>query len=205
MSLSSSLDSVIAAAGALDKLDPWVWQTITAGAASARHPFHVGAFVSGTFISNEHGDPPGTTPVQPTACMVVLRRSDRETRSLDLFTDRRSQKAKHVESNSVGQWLFWDRGSRVQFRISGSCHLITSGDEIESVWQSIPVPQRSDYLSQSPPGSKWSGPKPPNQNEIASIDTSDGRYFGILRLRAQHVDVLYLRRDGHVRAGLQYA
>lgn len=216
MSLRSAFDSILNSHKPLEQIDGWLWQTLAAGASSSRHAWNHGAF--STVEVNRSG------MLSPKTRTVILRRVNREGRSLDLYTDVRASKVHQLQpferssgvaAEGVGGstcrganacWLFYRHSTRIQVRIEG--HAATLGfDEEQAAWDATPLRSRSLYASIEPPGLVLPSTQPPetSDRELSEMESQRGREnFRVVRTTAIRADILYLRREGHVRARIEY-
>jgi pyridoxine/pyridoxamine 5'-phosphate oxidase len=216
MSLRTAFDSILNSPKPLDQLDGWLWQTLAAGVGSKRHAWNHGAF--STVEANRSG------MLSPKTRTVILRRVNRENRSLDLYTDVRASKVHQLQptewssgvaAEGVGGasrrganacWLFYRHSTKIQVRIEG--HAATLGyDEEQAAWDAMPLRSRGMYASIEPPGLVLPSTQPPetSDRELSEVESQRGREnFRVVRTTAFLADILYLRREGHVRARIEY-
>jgi pyridoxine/pyridoxamine 5'-phosphate oxidase len=216
MSLRSAFDSILNSRQPLRELDGWLWQTLAAGASSKRHAWNHGGF--STVEVNRSG------VLSPKTRTVILRRVDPESRSLDLYTDVRaskvhqlqpSERSSGVAAEGVGGasrrganacWLFYRHSTRIQVRIEGNATVL-GFDEEQAAWDATPLRSRSVYASIEPPGLVLPSTQPPetSDRELSEMESQRGREnFRVVRTTAILADILYLRREGHVRARIEY-
>ncbi len=216
MSLRSAFDSILNSSKPLEQLDGWLWQTLAAGANSKRHAWNHGAF--STVESSRSGI------LSPKTRTVILRRADPEGRTLDLYTDVRASKVHQLQPSerSVGvaaegvgatsnrganaSWLFYRHSTKIQVRIEGHADLV-GFDEEQQAWDATPLSSRRVYASIEPPGLVLPSTQPPDTSdrELSEMESQRGREnFRVVRTTAIVADILYLRREGHVRARIEY-
>ena len=201
MGLRSAFDVMLASEQPLALIDDLIWQNLVAGARSNKHPWN-----EGCFSTVEFGD---TGTVAPRTRTVILRRADRDLRTIDLHTDVRSAKIRQLDAGQQPAavcWLFYQSSSKIQLRLEGTAELIND-QRADAAWQQATLPSRSAYLSIQPPGLVGSDRQPPDTSDriVTAAESERGRdNFRIIRTTVRHVDWLYLRRGAHVRAHLDY-
>lgn len=192
MGLRAALEMTLSDDAPLSKLDDFVWQSLAAAASSKRHPWNWGIVSS----VDAQGRPQGRT--------VILRDAIAESCTIDFHTDVRSAKTDQLD-NGIS-WVFYAENQQVQLRVRGRADII-GGAEADQVWQKVPVRSRSAYVSRMAPGIPFEGDQPPptDDRQVTEETSERGReYFRIIRTHVTQMDLLYLRREGHVRAQLDF-
>jgi hypothetical protein len=138
----------------------------------------------------------------PDARTVVLRQVDAVVGQLTFYTDSRSPKVAQLQAQASAMLVFWSARLSWQLRVRVTCSVITSGPEVEALWQGVKQSAAvGDYLSPRPPGALLppsSGmADAPKANVPAPIHS-----FALLRAQVLQMDWLELSRDGHRRAQL---
>jgi len=201
MGLRSAFDLMLAGQQPLAQIDELIWQNLAAGARSNKHPWN-----EGCFSTVEHSD---TGTVAPRTRTVILRRADRHLRTVDFHTDVRSAKIRQLDSGrepAAACWLFYQSSTKIQLRLEGTAELIND-QQADAAWQQTTLLSRSAYVSIQPPGVVGLERHPPDTSDriVTAAESERGRdNFRIIRTTVRHVDWLYLRRGGHVRAHLDY-
>ena len=139
MGLQSAFDLVLNSDLPLTAINDLIWQSLEAGAKSKQHPWNLGSF---TTVETVNGN-----SIRPMSRTVVLRRADRAARSLDLFTDLRSEKVEHLESSDSAApvcWLFYEASTKIQLRLQGRAEII-DGEEADAEWRGMTVEGRSNF------------------------------------------------------------
>ena len=80
-------------------------------------------------------------------------------------------------------------------------------NEEQSAWDATPLRSRVVYASIEPPGLVLPSSQPPkaSDRELSEMEAERGREnFRVVRTTAFTADILYLRREGHVRARIEY-
>jgi len=98
--------------------------------------------------------------------------------------------------------VFWSARLSWQLRVRVTCSVITSGPEVEALWQGVKQSAAAgDYLSPLAPGAVLV-----QGRATASAETTDApmptHSFAVLRAQVLQMDWLELSRDGHRRAQL---
>ena len=138
----------------------------------------------------------------PDARTVVLRQVDAVAAQLTFYTDSRSPKVAQLQAQASAVLVFWSARLSWQLRVRVTCSVITSGPEVEALWQGVKQSAAAgDYLSPLPPGAvlpPGSGmADAPKANAPAPTHS-----FALLRAQVLQMDWLELSRDGHRRAQL---
>jgi pyridoxamine 5'-phosphate oxidase len=199
--LQSEFDSLLDSPDPLSGLDSLIWDNLTAGSRSFEHPWRLGSLSTIEVAAD--------SSVRPQSRTVVLRHADSNARLVECHTDVRSGKVGQLnqgQSGAEASWLFYEHGTGIQLRLNGLTHVI-DGDEADRAWRATPLRSRAAYLSIPTPGEPTQGPKPPDTSDRQTTlaESERGRVdFRIVRTRVDTVDLVYLRRGGHVRAKLSY-
>jgi pyridoxine/pyridoxamine 5'-phosphate oxidase len=197
MALQSAFDLLLGSEQPLAGMEDLIWQSLSAGASSKRHPWNEASFSTIDVVSAE-------APV-PKTRTVILRDVSREALTLDLHTDARSAKVTELECPNVC-WTFYAPGTKVQLRASGTAEIIND-ERADRVWRDVPLASRSAYVSLKSPGLAVDQDAPPDTSdrEVSEQESERGRaHFRIVRTTVKQFDWLYLRRGGQVRAMLEY-
>ena len=137
----------------------------------------------------------------PDARTVVLRQVDAVAGQLTFYTDSRSPKVAQLMTQASAMLVFWSARLSWQLRVRVACSVITSGLEVEALWQKVQQSAAAgDYLSPLPPGAVLP------LGGAADAETvnapAPAHSFAMLRAQALQMDWLELSRDGHRRARL---
>ena len=123
---------------------------------------------------------------------VVLRDLDAAQRTLLMYTDARSPKARQVAAHPQGMLVLWSPALGWQLRLRVALSLETAGLRVSSRWAKLKLtPAAQDYLSPLAPGTALDAPAPERQSR---------EHFAVLAARVQSVDWLELHAQGHRRA-----
>ncbi len=132
----------------------------------------------------------------PRSRMLVLRGFVEDRFDLIAYTDRRSEKVKELTANPDCALHFWDAQRKVQIRIQANAELLVDGAEVQRLWDGISDRGRGDYAAANAPGT------PLISESVGSwhSNSDEGRkHFCVLSFRARRMDLLQLRREGHMR------
>jgi hypothetical protein len=136
----------------------------------------------------------------PDARTVVLRQVDAVAGQLTFYTDSRSPKVAQLQAQVSAVLVFWSARLSWQLRVRVACTVITSGPEVEALWQGVSQSAAAgDYLSPRPPGAVLSPGRGTADTANAPAPTHS---FALLRAQVLQMDWLELSRDGHRRAQL---
>ena len=201
MGLNASFDLLLRSDLPLGGLDDLIWKNLVDGAESSTHPWNLGSFST---IWHEDGSSP-----RPQCRTVVLRDANQTRRSIDFYTDVRSEKIRQLiagKSFASVSWLFYESKTKIQLRFDGHAEVI-DGDEADAIWQHTALDSRASYLSIRPPGERVDEIQPPSTDDrmVSKNESERGRAnFRVVRTQVQRIDWLYLRRGNHVRATIDY-
>jgi hypothetical protein len=143
----------------------------------------------------------------PDARTVVLRQVDAGAGLLTFYTDNRSPKVAQLQAQGQAMLVFWSARLSWQLRLRVACSVITSGPEVEVLWQGVKQSAAAgDYLSPLPPGAVLPQGSSTVNVETVSVETAKApappHSFALLRAQVLQMDWLELSRDGHRRAQL---
>lgn len=161
-----------------------VWQAVKhelhRGALDAKHPFH---WVNLGTVSENF----------PSVRTVVLRKVS-EGLHFFVFTDYRSEKCSDLGVNLNSTLHFYHPKKQVQIRIKTQALLHYQNELAEEFWKTIPSHRRSEYTGAQAPGTPVSHP-------VAGWSEGDvsNHFFTVLELVPLEIEVLQLRREGHLR------
>ncbi|MEL7471825.1 MAG: pyridoxamine 5'-phosphate oxidase family protein [Planctomycetota bacterium] len=179
-----------------------VWSTLARAAERAKEPWH-----SPTLCTV---DPAGA----PAARTVILRATDRASRTLACHTDARSPKLEHIAHDPRVAWHFYDPPRKVQLRAVGVATVHTIGPLADQRWAASTLSSRRCYLAPHTPGHPTpddrEGPDPNLPDDLRNrvpteAETRPGRAnFAVIETRIAALDWLYLKHDGHRRARFEW-
>ena len=181
----------------LDELLDRVWSGFARGAYSNREPFHWPTIAT-------RGEQ------APALRTVVLRRSDRATRTLELHTDARSGKVAQLRLDPWMSWHFFDPDKHVQIRAQALAQLHERDAHARRTWEALSPSARVLYTSALAPGTPVEEPISglPSVRESGpfAVPGADQGWanFVVITSQLQELDVLVLGRRGHRRARYQW-
>jgi 3-hydroxyisobutyrate dehydrogenase len=173
------------------------WNRLVNGAVKSRDPLHTPCVAthSGNDISLR---------------TVVLRKAVPESKELRFHTDTRSNKWQELIVNPSISALFYDAADRIQIRVKGRAELQLNNDITTAAWQKTSLSSRRCYLTNFDPSSFTNNPTsglPEHiEQENFSLEESEMGYqnFGIVSIKVQNIDWLWLHHAGHRRAYFDY-
>lgn len=164
---------------------------LTRGARDSRHPFHRPALAT----VNRLGHPEVRT--------VVLREFNRDSLNLFFYTDSRSPKVKELGDQPEAVWLFYDPRHQLQLRVTTRCKRYRSDEMKDPRWRRLSDAQKRDYRGLHAPGHAMDGPRaadPPARPE----PRFGYEHFCLIGGKVVRADVLFLLREGHLRAQFDF-
>lgn len=130
--------------------------------------------------------------------MVVLRGFKRPSRTVEIWTDRRSDKVGELAADPRAVLLFFDRSRMIQMRASGIATLVTEGDGWQAALSRAGQTGLDDYTTAEPPGAELSDGEVTRQISLAR------ETFTQILLAIDQIDWLHLSGDGHRRAHIDW-
>ena len=130
--------------------------------------------------------------------MVVLRGFERASRTVEIWTDRRSDKVGELAADPRAVLLFFDRSRMIQMRASGIATLVTEGDGWQAALSRAGQTGLDDYTTAEPPRSEL------GEGEITRQISLARETFTQILLPIDQIDWLHLSRDGHRRAHIDW-
>lgn len=156
-------------------------------------------------------DSPLRTPVLATvgadgvdARSVILRAVEPAARVLVCFSDVRAGKVAALAHDPHVVWVFYEPVQRIQLRLRALAQAHHGDDVAERYWERLPPSAHGDYLGMAAPGEPVAGPETTRIAAAASGNPLAQRNFAVIEAQVQGLDVLFLRRQGHRRAGFEY-
>jgi len=163
----------------LREVEAAVWRELADCVRDKAHPWRVAVLAS---QGDEGAD----------ARSVVLREWDEATRTLIMFTDARSPKARQIEAHPLGMLVLWSAALGWQLRLRVRMAVETSGLRVSSRWARLKTTHAAqDYLSPLAPGSPL--------GEATAARDSRG-HFAVISAQVLSADWLELHAEGHRRA-----
>ena len=129
----------------LDEVYFKIWDLLSSGLKNRNAPFHIPVFICG----NKN---------KPDGRIVVLRGVDKKEKKIWFHSDIRSNKIKILKKNPNATLLFYDKGEKIQLRISGNSKVNYQNDLTKKSWKKTAHMSRQCYLGDEAPGSYASIP-----------------------------------------------
>lgn len=176
--------------GAIESL---VWQKLGRATKDRRSPWHTPALAT--------VDRTGAPQVRT----LVLRAASREAGLIRLHTDMRAGKVRDVADEPRVQLMFYDKGARLQLRLSGRARVEADGPAADAAWGAATLFARRCYLAPVGPGGHADGPTSGlpaalEAREPSLEESLAGRgNFAVLLVEAERLEFLHLAVTGHRR------
>lgn len=132
------------------------------------------------------------SPTGPELRTVVLRTADRAKGHFEVYTDSRTPKTNEIKHDPRVSLAAWDPDTALQFRVRGTAD-IRMGAEVTERWIALPPAARASYAAVAVPGG-------PSSGEDARQPDPDQRFFAVIGISADEIEVLHLGKDRHRRA-----
>ena len=177
----------------LDKVHLKIWNLLDLGLKNRDAPFHIPVFICGN-ENNFDGR------------IVVLRGVNDKEKKLWFHSDIRSNKIKILKKNPNATLLFYDKGEKIQLRISGKVNINYHNQTTKVSWQKTAHMSRQCYLGEKAPGVVSSVPSSGLSEAIDnlkySVEESEIGYknFCVVEVFINSIEWLYLAAKGHRRA-----
>ena len=177
----------------LDKVYLKIWNLLDLGLKNRDAPFHIPVFICGN-ENNFDGR------------IVVLRGVNDKEKKLWFHSDIRSNKIKILKKNPNATLLFYDKGEKIQLRISGKANINYHNQTTKVAWQKTAHMSRQCYLGEKAPGVVSSVPSSGLSEAIDnlkySVEESEIGYknFCVVEVFINSIEWLYLAAKGHRRA-----
>jgi pyridoxine/pyridoxamine 5'-phosphate oxidase len=160
------------------------WAELRRATVDKKHPFRY--FVLASMIDNQ--------VYQRT---LALRSIDKK-QHIWAYTDFRTPKVKQLQANPHASLLFFHPKKWLQIRIQTTVQIHYQDEETAAIWKNIPIHSQKDYTTKLSPST--------------SLETSKGveylegqaNYFCRIAFIPQNVEILQIRREGHLRAKFQW-
>ena len=177
----------------LDKVHLKIWNLLDLGLKNRDAPFHIPVFICGNENSFD-------------GRIVVLRGINDKEKKLWFHSDIRSNKIKILKKNPNATLLFYDKGEKIQLRISGKANINYHNQTTKVSWQKTAHMSRQCYLGEKAPGVVSSVPSSGLSEAIDnlkySVEESEIGYknFCVVEVFINSIEWLYLAAKGHRRA-----
>lgn len=161
-----------------------IWKTLVRATVDKKHPWRVAGF------STAGGNGPQVRS-------VILRAVNAVEHQLVFYTDARSQKMADIAHDPRVALLFWNAGNNTQLRVCGKASCESSELIVNDFWDQIPDYARRDYATLSAPGHVLG-----SGGLLHDFETAR-RNFVVLNVGVHSMELLVLKREGHVRMGFE--
>lgn len=167
----------------LTEVEAAVWHELEAATRDSDHGWHVSTLATWDGCRVD-------------ARCVVLREFDAASRTLLIYTDARSAKARQLESHPLATLVAWSAELGWQLRMRVRLTLQTAGLTVSSRWARLKMtPAAQDYLSPLPPGA----PLPP-RGAAALPQRNTRDHFAVIEAQIEEFDWLELNAQAQRRA-----
>ena len=174
----------------LDAIEVEIWRELSLAARGKGHAWRLA--VLATVDDGAAGEDGTPGELIADARSVVLRDLNRATRTLLVYTDPRSPKARQIAAHAMGTLVMWSEAMGWQLRLRVRLSLQASGLEVSSRWARLKMtPAAQDYLSPLAPGSPLDRPSP---------ERGSREHFAVLAAEVLMIDWVELHAEGHRRA-----
>tara|TARA_B100000700_G_scaffold305928_1_gene380567 strand:- start:6505 stop:7116 length:612 start_codon:yes stop_codon:yes gene_type:complete len=181
----------------LDKVYSKIWNLLNLGLQNRDASFHIPIFICGEKNKSD-------------GRIVVMRGVDEINKKIWFHSDIRSKKIKILKSNPFGVLLFYDKGQKIQLRISGKTKVNYQNEITKKSWKKTAHMSRQCYLGDFSPGLEASKPTSGLSESIDnlkySFEESEFGYknFSVVEVVIKSIEWLYLAAKGHRRAYFQF-
>tara|TARA_Y100000590_G_C15555552_1_gene952663 strand:+ start:567 stop:1163 length:597 start_codon:yes stop_codon:yes gene_type:complete len=140
-----------------------------------------------------------------TSRTIVLRDVKQNPLSIYFNADYRSPKIKQLESNSKCSALFYDNKRKIQIRSDCEAIINHKNNISKKIWKATPLQSRKCYMGEYAPSQNLKEWHPNIPLEYLKKDPeksdSESGYdnFTVVKLNINHLDILELHHDGHIR------
>jgi len=178
----------------LSSVFAWVWDEFARATDDPKHPFRL------PVIST------ASPSLGSDARIVVLRRADVSSRSLEFYTDLRSKKIVELMADPRVFWVFWDPVHQIQLRIRSQARIHSDDPLADDRWRTCPLGSRVIFLTEWASGtsierSQEQSPPPWPGRTISAEESERGRpHFAVVRCAVDYVDFYEIAAEGQRRA-----
>jgi hypothetical protein len=139
------------------------------------------------------------TTARPNARMVILRNLGHEPLSISVYTDGRSHKIAELKSNPNAACLFWHPSARFQLKLMVKATIHQGDEQALEHWSRMGSRGKESYNTKLSPGTPMD-----SDGSVTYKDPFNPTDFCLLNLEVEGMDILQLRREGHIRARFGY-
>ena len=171
-------------------------KNLTRGVKDRKHAFHTPVFSN---IDSEGGID---------SRVVVLRKFDPSSMTLNFHTDFRSPKVPNLKKNNSSQFVFYDHKLKIQMRIKTTSILNNQNKIAKEKWDKTRLLSRKCYLTEKEPSSFTSSPEDGIPEHLTGkepdFEESEKGFknFTVVENKVNEIDWLYLEISGHRRLKL---
>ncbi len=179
-----------------DEIFENIKKNLTRGVKDRKHKFHTPVFCN----INSNGEIESR--------VVVLRKFDPLTMTINFHTDNRSPKANDLINNCNSLFVFYDHKLKIQMRIKTVSKLNNQNEIAREMWDKTRLLSRKCYLTLKNPSSFTSLPEDGIPEHLTSkepeVEESEKGFknFTVVENRIKEIDWLYLEISGHRRLKL---
>ena len=142
--------------------------------------------------------------------VVVLRKADEKSVSLQFHSDIRSTKIDTIKKNPNSSLLFYGKKEKIQLRMKVESKLHYNDEITKESWDKTGHISRKCYLVTNGPGTKSEKPTSGLDNKFDNFDftkeESEVGYknFCVIKCKIKSIEWLYLAAKGHRRALIEF-
>lgn len=136
---------------------------------------------------------------------VILRKTDRQNRTLLFFSDFRAAKVTHLQQNKQLSCVFYHPRRQFQIRLQGLAKLHHKDALAQTCWSGLPVMGRKNYASTLAPGSVTEHDAngiPDFWHDGIELPATEFAFdnFVVIAFEITEIECLSLHPKGHQRA-----
>ena len=142
--------------------------------------------------------------------VVVLRKADEKSVSLQFHSDIRSTKIDTIKKNPNSSLLFYGKKEKIQLRMKVESKLHYNDEITKESWNKTGHISRKCYLVTDGPGTKSKKPTSGLDNKFDNFnftkEQSEEGYknFCVIKCKIKSIEWLYLAAKGHRRALIEF-
>lgn len=138
------------------------------------------------------------------ARVLVLRRADEASQTLEFHTDSRAAKVAQIDANNQAVWVFYDHARKLQIRVRSTGVVCTDAAVVDARWFELGDHTKRAYAQTLRPGTpvdelRHAAPCP----HIEDAETGKPN-FAVVVCNVNEIEWLVLSRAGHKRAVSRY-
>ena len=142
--------------------------------------------------------------------VVVLRKADEKSVSLQFHSDIRSTKIDTIKKNPNSSLLFYGKKEKIQLRMKVESKLHYNDEITKESWNKTGHISRKCYLVTDGPGTESKKPTSGLDNKFDNFDftkeeSEEGyKNFCVIKCKIKSIEWLYLAAKGHRRALIEF-